>query len=89
MAVDENGEVWSARWGGHAIIHHGTDGQVKGRIDMPVPTVSSCFFGGPQLATLYVTTAGGKAGQDTADGTIYAVNMDVRGKTEPLSKVRC
>lgn len=87
MAVDENGHVWSARWGGRAIVHHGTDGKVIDRIDMPVPTVSSCFFGGPDLATLFVTTADGKPGSDTADGTIYSIDMPVRGLPEPVSRI--
>lgn len=87
MAVDANGEVWSARWGGHAIVHHGTDGKVKDKIEMPVATVSSCFFGGPLLSTLFVTTADGKPGKDTADGTLYSIEMPVCGLPEPVSRI--
>jgi D-xylonolactonase len=87
MAVDENGHVWSTRWGGRAVVHHGTDGKVIEKITMPVPTVSSCFFGGPDLSTLFVTTADGKPGSDTADGTLYSIDMPVRGLPEPVSKI--
>ena len=87
MTVDENGDVWSARWGGGTITRHGTDGRVKEHVVMPVKTVSSCFFGGPESKTLYVTTADGKAGSDTADGTLYAVDVGVRGLPEPRSAI--
>jgi hypothetical protein len=37
---------------------------------------------------LYVTTAGGKEGDDTADGTLYRVPVAARGRTEFRSAVR-
>ena len=45
-------------------------------------------FGGPDLDVLYVTTAGGKEGETTADGTLYRVPVNARGRTEVRSAVR-
>jgi hypothetical protein len=37
---------------------------------------------------MYVTTAGGKAGSDTADGTLYEIAALVPGQQEFVSRVR-
>jgi D-xylonolactonase len=47
-----------------------SDGSVAERIALPVSRVSSAAFGGPQLDTLYVTTAGGTPGGTGDDGTL-------------------
>ena len=59
MTVDRLGHVWSARWDGSALLHLNAQGEVSERAELPVSRVSSAAFGGPELDTLYVTTAGG------------------------------
>ncbi|HEX8835119.1 MAG TPA: SMP-30/gluconolactonase/LRE family protein [Abditibacteriaceae bacterium] len=88
LVVTSDGSVWSARYGGHAIIqHNAVDGHVTGKIEMPVRCITSLIFGGPQLDTLYVTTAEGKPGSDSADGTLYQVDVETKGQPEFLSRI--
>ena len=62
-------------------------GEMLDKIEFPVAKVSSAIFGGDQLDELYVTTAGGKDGSDTADGTLYRVKVPARGRPEFKSRV--
>jgi sugar lactone lactonase YvrE len=59
LAVDADGCVWVALWGGAAVVRYGQDGRLMQAIEIPAAHVTSCAFGGPDLATLYVTTADG------------------------------
>ena len=87
MAVDRAGHVWTARWGGSALLRLGSDAQVLERLEFPVSAVSSATFGGPDLDTLYVTTAGGQVGSDAPDGTLYRVQVTVPGAVEFRSQI--
>lgn len=57
LAVDAQGCVWSAVWDGWRIVRYTPDGRIDREIRMPVQRPSSCMFGGPDLHTLYVTSA--------------------------------
>jgi sugar lactone lactonase YvrE len=59
LAVDSGGDIWVAVWGGSAVLRYGPDGRLKQSLEIPAAHVTSCAFGGPGLATLYITTAGG------------------------------
>ena len=59
LAVDADGCVWVALWGGAALVRYRHDGRPIQTIEIPAAHVTSCAFGGPDLATLYITTAGG------------------------------
>lgn len=87
MAVDANGEIWSARWGGWGIFHYDLEGKLIEKIELPVERVSSLIFGDDDLQTLYITTAGGKDGADTADGTLYRTRVNVKGQSEYRSQL--
>lgn len=87
MAVDANGEIWSARWGGWGIFHYDAQGKFIDKIELPVERVSSLIFGDDDLQSLYVTTAGGSDDSTTADGTLYRVRMNVKGQSEYRSRV--
>jgi len=56
-ALDAQGFLWNAQWGGWRIVRYAPDGSVDRIVPMPVEQPSSCAFGGPDLTTLYVTTA--------------------------------
>ena len=56
-AVDAEGYVWNAQWGGARIVRYAPDGSVDRIVPMPVDQPTSCAFGGKDLATLFVTTA--------------------------------
>jgi D-xylonolactonase len=89
LAVDATGHLWSARWDGFALVHHDAAGRVIETIRFPVARVTSVCFGGEKLDRMFVTTAGGGAGSDTHDGSIFElVISDVAGSLEFLSRVR-
>jgi len=88
MAVDRQGQVWSARWDGSALLRLNAQGEVAERVPVPVGRVSSVAFGGPQLDTLYVTTAGGTWEGSTPDeGALYRVEAPVPGAVEFRSRI--
>jgi sugar lactone lactonase YvrE len=64
LTVDQEGGIWVALWGGGAVERYGADGALLARVRLPVDQPTSCAFGGPELATLFITTA--RAGLDEA-----------------------
>jgi sugar lactone lactonase YvrE len=82
-AMDRDGFLWNARYGGGCVVRVNPEGQVDRVVDMPVANVTTCAFGGVGLRTLYITTArgGGGPGERLA-GSLYAVEVDVPGVAE-------
>ena len=64
LTVDQDGAIWVALWGGGAIQRYAADGSLLTTVHLPVERPTSCAFGGPDRATLFVTTA--RAGLDEA-----------------------
>lgn len=84
LAVDAEGCVWSAQWGGGCVIRFAPDGHEVARVDVPVKSPTSCAFGGPELSHLYITTASADLSQDEMDrwwqsGDLFCVQTEVRG----------
>jgi sugar lactone lactonase YvrE len=83
-ALDAEGCLWNARWGGGCVARFAADGNLLEVVPIPADQVTSCAFGGEELATLYVTTARRGlderrlAGQPCA-GAIFAFEPSVRG----------
>lgn len=88
LAVDERGDLWSARWDGGALFHYRPDGTEIGRVPFPARKVSSVAFGGPDLADAYVTCAGGpdKAAEGPGAGVLFRTRLGVRGRPAFLSR---
>lgn len=89
--VDSEGYLWSARWGGSAVVRHAPDGSVDQVVELPVSRVTCPAFGGDDLRTLYITSA--REGmtpeeleQEPHAGSIFSVRVDVPGLPEPLLK---
>jgi sugar lactone lactonase YvrE len=58
MTSDTEGMIWVALWGGAKLTRwNPATGQLVAAIPLPAFNVSSCTFGGPDLADLYVTSA--------------------------------
>lgn len=53
-AVDAEGYLWNARWGGHAVLRLAPDGSLDRKLDLPVSQATSCAFVGTKL---YITSA--------------------------------
>ena len=80
--VDSEGYVWNCRYGGRCIVRVAPDGKIDRVIEMPVSNITTCTFGGPDLTTLYVTTAAiGTMPSERLAG-LYAIQTDVKGLPE-------
>lgn len=81
LTVAADGSVWVALWNGAAVHGYSPDGALIARIELPVPQVSACTFGGDDLGTLFITTSAQGLGADhgTAAGSLFAVRPGVRG----------
>jgi sugar lactone lactonase YvrE len=94
--VDAEGYFWTTHWGGARVTRFAPDGRIDREIPIPVKSVTSCAFGGPDMTTLFVTTASveydngkwvlmdeaGFAAQPMAGG-IFAIEVGIRGLPEP------
>lgn len=89
LAVDAGGGVWIALWDGWRVVRHAPDGRPDRVIHLPVPRPTSCAFGGPDLATLYVTSArvrlsAAQLAEAPLSGCVFAVDPGgARGLAEP------
>ena len=84
LAVDSEGCVWSARWGGSQVVRLSPEGKVLSRVALPVSRVSSCTFGGDDLRTLVLTTAwedlnAAERRTEVLAGSVFALDVDVPG----------
>ncbi len=83
MTVDSDGCLWVAFWGGSAVRRYSPSGDLLAVIDVPAAQVTSCSFGGPGLADLYITTA--SIGVDPAEaaatqaGGLFKASTGARG----------
>lgn len=87
LTVDAEGFVWSAHWDGWCVTRYAPDGSVDRVINLPVPRPTSCCFGGPDLTTLYITTARIRlSAQQLAEaplsGSVFALQTGVRGQAD-------
>lgn len=84
MTIDSEGALWIASWGGFSITKYDpVNGKKLDVIDVPVPNVTSCEFGGGNMQTLFITTAGGNDTEMKKEypyaGSLFAVETDVKG----------
>jgi len=82
--VDADGCLWNAEWDGARVVRYRPDGRIDRVIALPCARVTCCAFGGPNLSTLYVTSA--RVGLDGAAlaaqplaGALFAVQVGVLG----------
>ena len=87
-AVDAEGGVWNARWGASRVVRYLPDGREDRVVALPTLQPTRPAFGGPGLATLYVTSA--HDGMDAAArlrdphaGDVFACAAGVAGLPEP------
>jgi len=58
MTIDADGNLWIALWGGGRVVcYDPRTGALLHTVPVPAPNPSSCAFGGPELKTLFITTA--------------------------------
>jgi sugar lactone lactonase YvrE len=86
--VDVDGCYWIACVYGWAVMRVTPDGRIDRRIDMPVERPTMPAFGGPGLATLFVTSIGEGGRRPSAPGQrdaggLFAIETGARGLIEP------
>ena len=85
LTVDEENGIWVALWGGGAVNRYAPDGSLLASVELPVERPTSCAFGGPDRATLFVTTAREGLDDDAVArqpdcGRVFAISgLGVRG----------
>jgi sugar lactone lactonase YvrE len=57
LTLDAEGGIWLAIWDSGQLRRYRPDGTLDTVVSLPVSQVSSACFGGPDLSTLYITTA--------------------------------
>ncbi len=82
MAIDAEGGLWVAMWGGGQVRRYSPDGALEEVVEVPeARNVTSCAFGGDDLRTLFITTS--QQDLDPAEhrgaGAIFAVDLPVAG----------
>ena len=88
-AVDAQGYLWNAQWGGGRVVRYAPDGRIDRIVALPVLQPTSCAFGGDEFTTLYVTSAWdelspqARADQPLAGG-LFAFDAGVKGLVLPL-----
>jgi sugar lactone lactonase YvrE len=84
MTVDADGGIWVCLFGGAAIHRYGPDGRLDASIRLPTSNPTSLVFGGPDLRTLYVTTARHRLtpqqlATESLAGALFALSPGVAG----------
>ncbi|MER7051336.1 SMP-30/gluconolactonase/LRE family protein [Streptomyces sp. NPDC000351] len=84
LCVDAEGCVWVALWDGGAVRRYTPSGDLDRVIPLPVPRVTACAFGGPDLTDLYITTARvGLTAPHPLAGSVLVVPGAGRGVAQP------
>ena len=89
LAVDAEGGVWCALWGGGCLVRYRPDGGEDRRVELPARKVSSAAFGGPALDELYVTTAGGddREAEGPGAGALFRLRPGLPGRPPFPSRI--
>jgi sugar lactone lactonase YvrE len=82
LAVDSDGGLWVALWGGSQIHRYAPAGQLTDIVDLPVTYPTSIAFGGADRSTAYVTTSShhvADPGGEALAGCLLAFRAGVQG----------
>jgi len=86
LAVDADGGVWVALYGGGAVQRYLPSGAADARIAVPARAVTSLCFGGADLRDMYIVTAD-NTDDPARTGTIFRTRSDVAGLPAPLAQI--
>jgi xylono-1,5-lactonase len=85
MTTDAAGRLWIAHWGAACVTcHDPSSGAELTRIDLPTSNITDCAFGGPDLRTLYISSArteltDAQLAQQPLAGGLFSVEIDAPG----------
>ena len=88
LTVDDENAVWLAHWAGSRITRFLPDGSIDGILEIPVPQVTSCAFGGPDRNLLFITTAARDLdlNEFPLAGGVFCAKTKVTGQASPRFK---
>jgi len=86
LAVDEEGCVWVAAYGGSCVVRFAPEGRFDRRVEVPAKIVTSLCFGGADRRDLYVVTADNTDDPSLA-GTVFRTRVDVPGLPVELARI--
>jgi sugar lactone lactonase YvrE len=87
--IDAEGLFWNAQWGAGRVAAYAPDGRFVRAIETPGAPQSSCpAFGGPDMKTLFITTAlehmdAAARARHPASGQVFAFDGVAKGLPEP------
>ena len=87
-AVDAEGCYWSALWDGWRVVRLSPQGELLRTVDLPVQRPTMIAFGGDDLCTAFVTSAGknlsdGERQAQPHAGGLFTFRVDVPGLVQP------
>ncbi len=87
-----DGELLIAQWGSANVAHYGPFGNFRGTFDLPTDHITCPALGGPNMSTLFVTTAqqGLSAAKRKAQpdaGKTFSMETSLRGVPAPKVSV--
>lgn len=86
--VDAFGNLWNAQWGASRVAQYDARGHFMQAVEFPASQITCPAFGGPDLSTLYATSAAhGLSPATGADGQTFAIEVECRGQAEHRVKV--
>ena len=86
--TDSEGFLWSGEWDGARVVRYAPDGTIDRVVEVPARRATCCAFGGPELSTLYITSAWDRMSEaERAEwplsGHLFAYDAGVRGLPDP------
>ena len=86
--IDSEGCYWSAFYRGGKVVRVSPEGRMLGEFPLPAMCPTMCALGGPDLRTLFVTSARQQRTEEELQrlplsGGIFAMRVDVPGVPEP------
>jgi len=85
MCIDQEGMLWVAHYGGAGVYRWDPNtGKLIEKIELPVPHITSCAFGGENMDTLLITTAQENLSETQLkeypmSGDVFLVKTETRG----------
>ena len=77
--IDADGYIWNCRFFGGCILRFAPDGTVETVIELPVSNITNCVFGGPELKTLFITTASLNSKNGELAGSLFCLDTQFAG----------
>jgi sugar lactone lactonase YvrE len=93
LTIDAEGNLWVAIWDGGRVVQISPEGKELAQILLPVSRPTSVAFGGPDLRTLYITSARVDLTENELSaqpyaGALFSIQMQVAGLPVNLFNLR-